>query len=44
MSVINGDKKLTDSLEEKALQVVKEYLDSEEPLLRLRAAEIILNR
>lgn len=45
LGVINGDKKQSDSsLEEKALKVIKEYLDSEEPLLRLRAAEIILNR
>jgi restriction system protein len=45
LNVINGDKQQNDpSLEEKALQVIKEYLDSEEPLLRLRAAEIILNK
>ncbi|HDR4895660.1 restriction endonuclease [Bacillus cereus] len=46
LSVIKGNKKPPSdtSLEEKALQVVKEYLDSEDPLLRLRAAEIILNR
>lgn len=45
LGVINGDNKQSNSsLEEKALQVIKEYLDSEDPLLRLRAAEIILNR
>ncbi|WP_422118175.1 hypothetical protein ACORE2_28055 (plasmid) [Bacillus thuringiensis] len=46
LSVIKGNKKppIDTSLEEKALQVVKEYLDSEDSLLRLRAAEIILNR
>lgn len=32
------------SLEEKALQIIEQYLDSEDPMLRLRAAEIILNK
>jgi restriction system protein len=45
MGVINGDKMQNNSsLEEKALNIIKEYLDSEDPLLRLRAAEIILNK
>lgn len=45
-SIINGDEfiKIDASLEEKALNVVIELLDSEDPEIRLRAAEIILKK
>ncbi|MFD3447135.1 restriction endonuclease [Microbacteriaceae bacterium 4G12] len=45
-NILNGRGivKTDSSLEEKALEVVIELLDSEDPLLRLRAAEIILKR
>lgn len=45
-NIINGSGivKIDSSLEEKALEVVIELLDSKDPALRLRAAEIILKR
>lgn len=45
ISIVNGDHVLEeDSLEEQALNIVRTHLHHEDPLVQLRAAEIILNR
>ena len=45
MNLVKGERvEGGSSLEEKALQIIEHYLDSDDPILRLRAAEIILDR
>lgn len=47
MNVIHGDKvknETHETLEQKALSVIEELLDSTDPEICLKAAEVILNR